>query len=47
MLDHLVKPYDLRGGPRTEQPKVNATPHGLKQFYLSGCEIMEWNVNPV
>ena len=29
MLNPLIKPYNLRGGPRVEQPKVNTTSCGL------------------
>ena len=40
MLNPLIKPYNLRSGPRAEQPKVNTTSCGL---HISGCEIKEWN----
>ena len=32
MLNPLIKPYNLRGGPRAEQPKVNTTSCGLHSF---------------
>ena len=32
MLNPLIKPYNLRVGPRAEQPKVNTTSCGLHSF---------------
>ena len=44
MLNPLIKPYNLRGGPRAEQPKVNTTSCGLHSFK---CQIAKlWNEMP-
>ena len=32
MLNPLIKPYNLRGGPRAEYPKLNTTSCGLHSF---------------
>ena len=44
MLDPLVKPYDLRGGSRAEQPKVNTTSCGLNTFTYQAAKL--WNILP-
>ena len=44
MLDSLNKLYDLRGGCRAEQPKVNATPCGLNTFTYPAAIL--WNILP-
>ena len=44
MLNPLIKPYNLRGGPRAEQPKVNTTPCGLNSFTYQVAKL--WNEIP-
>ena len=44
MLDPLNKPYDLRGGSRAEQPKVNTTSCGLNTFTYQAAKL--WNILP-
>ena len=44
MLDPLNKPYDLRGGSRAEQPKVNTTSCGLNTFTYQVAKL--WNILP-
>ena len=44
MLDPLNKPYDLRGGSRAEQPKVNTASCGLNTFTYQAAKL--WNILP-
>ena len=44
MLNPLIKPYNLRGGPRAEQPKVNTTSCGLHSFKYQIAKL--WNEMP-
>ena len=44
MLNRLIKPYNLRGGPRAEQPKVNTTSCGLHSFTYQVAKL--WNEMP-
>ena len=44
MLNPLIKPYNLRGGPRAEQPKVNTTSCGLNSFTYQVAKF--WNEMP-
>ena len=44
MLNPLIKPYNLRGGPRAEQPKVNTTSCGLHSFTYQVAKL--WNEMP-
>ena len=44
MLNPQIKPYDLRGGPRAEQPKVNTTSCGLYSFTYQVAKL--WNEMP-
>ena len=44
MLNPLIKPYNLRGGPRAEQPKVNTTSCGLNSFTYQVAKL--WNEIP-
>ena len=44
MLDPLNKTYDLRGGSRAEQPKVNTMSSGLNTFSYQAAKL--WNVLP-
>ena len=41
MLNPPIKPYDFRGSPRAEQPKVNTTSCGLNSFAYQVAEL--WN----
>ena len=44
MLNPLIKPYNLRGGPRAEQPEVNTTSCGLHSFTYQVAKL--WNEIP-
>ena len=44
MLNPLIKPYNLRGGPRAEQLKVNTTSYGLHSFKYQIVKL--WNEMP-
>ena len=44
MLNPQIKPYDLRGGPRAKQPKVNTTSCGLYSFTYQVAKL--WNEMP-
>ena len=44
MLNPLIKPYNLRGGPRAEQSKVNTTSCGLHSFKSQVAKL--WNEMP-
>ena len=44
MLNSQIKPYDLRGGPRAEQPNVNTTSCGLCSFTNQVAKL--WNKMP-
>ena len=44
MLNPQIKPYDLRGGTRAEQPKVNTTSCGLYSFTYQVAKL--WNEMP-
>ena len=44
MLNPQIKPYDLRGGPRAEQLKVNTTSCGLYSFTYQVAKL--WNEMP-
>ena len=44
MLIPLIKPYNLRGGPHAEQPKVNTTSCGLNSFTYQVAKL--WNEIP-
>ena len=44
MLNPLIKPYNLGGGPRAEQPKVNTTSCGLNSFTYQVAKL--WNEIP-
>ena len=44
MLNPLIKPYTLRGGPRAEQPKVNTTSCGSHSFKNQIAKL--WNEMP-
>ena len=44
MLNPQIKPYDLRGGPRAEHPKVNTTSCGLYNFTYQVAKL--WNEMP-
>ena len=44
MLNPLIKPYNLRGDPRAEQPKVNTTSCGLNSFTYQVAKL--WNKMP-
>ena len=44
MLNPLIKPYNLRGGPRAEQPTVNTTSCGLHSFKYHIAKL--WNEMP-
>ena len=44
MLNPLIKPYNLRGGPHAEQPKVNTTSCGLNSFTYQVAKL--WNEIP-
>ena len=44
MLNPLFKPYNLRGGLRAEQPKVNTTSCGLHSFKYQIAKL--WNEMP-
>ena len=44
MLNPLIKPYNLRGGLRAEQPKVNTTSCGLHSFTYQVAKL--WNEMP-
>ena len=41
MLNPLIKPYNLRGGPRVEEPKINTTSCGLNSFKYQIAKL--WN----
>ena len=43
-MDPLNKPYDLRGGSRAEQPKVNTPSCGLNTFTYQAAKL--WNILP-
>ena len=44
MFDSVDKPYNLRGGPLAEKPKVNTTSSGLNIFTYQAANI--WNSLP-
>ena len=44
MLNPLIKPYNLRGGPRAEQPKATTTSCGINSFTYQVGKI--WNEMP-
>ena len=44
MFDSVDKPYNLRGGPLAEQPKVNTTSSGLNTFTYQAAKM--WNSLP-
>ena len=44
MLNPLIKPYNLRGGPHAEQPRVNTTSCGLNSFTYQVAKL--WNEIP-
>ena len=45
MLNPLIKPYNLRGGPHAEQPKVNTTSCGLNSFTYQVAKL--WKFHPL
>ena len=44
MLNPSITPYNLRGGSRAEQPKVNTTSCGLNTFSYQAAKL--WNNLP-
>ena len=44
IVNPVIKPYNLRGGPRAKQPKVNTTSCGLHSFTYQVAKL--WNEMP-